>query len=166
MDALAAELQQFQAETGYWCLAISDMTLISWWYTLRFIRDVSHGCVTAWNIQECMQTDATQSKWRKSKKCILDWFDELFNDLEGCVLIFESDQNHSNTLDFEGSFLVNWHWYSIRYLINISSWQEEHGHLEGKLRVKEAAAIGLRCASSFCAAWVKWSEGKAHGWIV
>lgn len=102
----------------------------------------------------------------KSKKCILDWFDELFNDFEGCVMIFESDQNHSNTLDFEGSFLVNWYWYSIRYLINVSSWQEEHGHLEGKLRVKEASAIGLRCASSFCAAWVKWSEGKAHGWIV
>lgn len=71
-------------------------------------------------------------------------------------------QIHSNTLDFEGSFLVNWYWYSIRYLINVSSWQEEHGHLEGKLRVKEAAAIGLRCASSFCAAWVKWSEGKVH----
>ena len=47
-------------------------------------------------------------------------------------MIFESYQNYSNTLDFEGC------WYIGTYTLNAFPWQEEHGHLEGKLPVKEA----------------------------
>ena len=44
-------------------------------------------------------------------------------------------QNHSNTLDFEGCCYIG------TYTLNALPWQEEHGHLEGKLRVKEAGWI-------------------------